>query len=156
MISIELPGNPALSTYWPENQQHEEGFTYCCSCSCCFRTRARSGREIRRRCVLNYFELCISKFCFALPTKFIIRGAAALRGIANDGKVFMVLLLLLMLVLQVLCRCCCRCCCCSDSSEFMQEGAAAAKRRASSVSHLAAFSSWRCHDVISFCGRHII
>lgn len=151
MISVELPGNPALSTYWPDNQQHEEGFSYCCSRCCCSRTSGRSRREIRRRCVLNYFELCISKFRFALPTKFIIREAAALRGIANDGKVFM--LLLLLLVLQVLCRCCC---CCSDSSEFMQEGATAAKRGASSVSHLAAFSSWRCHDVISFCGRHII
>lgn len=111
-----------------------------------------SRREIRRRCVLNYFELCISKFRFALPTKFIIRGAAALRGTANDGKVFM----LLPLVMQVLGRCCC-CRCCSDSSEFMQQGAVAAKRGASSVSHLASCScSWRCHDVISFCGRHII
>lgn len=155
MILLEFPGKQSLYTYWPENQHHEEGISYCCSCCCCSRTIARrSRREIRRRCVLNYFELCISKFRFALPTKFIIREAAALRGIANDGKVFM----LLPLVLQVLGRCCCcRCCCCSDSSEFMQQGAVAAKRGASSVSHLAGCCScWRCHDVISFCGRHII
>lgn len=45
---------------------------------------AERDEKSARRCVLNYFELCIPKFRYALQTKFIIRGDAAGIGTAND------------------------------------------------------------------------
>lgn len=46
---------------------------------------------------------------------------------------------------------------CSDSSEFMQQGAGGRQQAAMrcDARHLATLT-WRCQDVISFCGRHII